>query len=135
MKSMRLASVGIFLMTYFYRSVGRGREGGMALRPNGSATDTCSSSQPPHISTYGRPQVNKFEQVFSLGKQKSLPGDQGPVKWDGKGRALHREVQCIMAMVTWDPPVDSQTDTRLKTSPLGNMPVTVSRLYFTFFMK
>ena len=43
----------------------------------------CSSSQPPDVSTIEGPQVNRFEQLSSLGYQMSLAGSWGPVHGGG----------------------------------------------------
>ena len=66
----------------------------------------------------GGPEVNKFEQVSSVGHHMSLAEGPGLEGWGlrsgdpcpegvGQGRnqgwALHNDVQCIIVMVTWDP--------------------------------
>ena len=64
-----------------------------------------SSSQPPDVSTTEGPQVNRFEQLSSLGYQMSLAGSWGPVQMGG----LYSEVQFIMGNCHIGPSPCNQT--------------------------
>ena len=86
-------------------------------------------------------QVNRFEQIPMLGQQMSLAGwgrdpvqrekgklGPGPCTWggeEGRASALYRGPCTVRSnapwlMVIWAPPVDRQTDIRLKTLPSRN---------------
>ena len=59
----------------------------------------CFNNQTPNVSTgWGCPQVNKFEQVSSLGHQLPLAGD------GGLGESMVR-FNASWIMVSWGPPV------------------------------